>query len=132
LSAGQLEIAPALLGDCNLDGVVNFSDFLILAGNFGMTAADWDEGDFLYTGTVTFADFLALAGNFGKVTALSASELADMENFAGQFGDELVANADGVGFQIVSLPEPASASLLAVGALALFRRFRRANAVGSA
>jgi hypothetical protein len=120
-----LEIAPALLGDCNLDGTVNFSDYLILAGNFGHTGADWDEGDFLYTGTVTFADYLALAGNFGKPSALSAAQLADMESFTAQFGDELVPNADGVGFQVVAVPEPASLGLLALAGVGILSRRRR-------
>jgi hypothetical protein len=127
LSAGQLEIAPALLGDCNLDGTVNFSDFLILAGNFGKTGAGWDDGDFNYDGTVDTTDVSLLAGNFGDVSALTPPQLADMESFAGQFGDELVANPDGVGFQVVALPEPTSLGLLTLSGVGILARRRRRN-----
>jgi hypothetical protein len=125
LTAGHLEIESALLGDANLDGTVNFADFSILAGNFSKTGADWDMGDFNYDGTVNFSDFSVLAGNFGKVSVLTPAQLADMESFAGQFGNELVANPDGVGFQVVAVPEPASVALLTMIGLGVLARRRR-------
>jgi len=51
-------------GDTDLDGIVNFADFLTLSSNFGQLAS-WSEGDFDADGTVTFSDFLALSRNFG-------------------------------------------------------------------
>jgi hypothetical protein len=36
LSSGQIEIKYTLLGDANLDGTVDGSDFSILAANFGL------------------------------------------------------------------------------------------------
>jgi len=62
LVAGQLEIAPAILGDANLDRTVNFSDFSILAGNFGHTGADWDEGISSTPGRWTSATFPSWRG----------------------------------------------------------------------
>ena len=52
-------------GDTNLDGRVDFGDFLELAANFGHTEARWSQGDFNGDGVVDFADFLLMAANFG-------------------------------------------------------------------
>ena len=51
-------------GDSNLDGVVQFSDFLTLSRNFGQSAG-WSSGDFDGDGQVGFLDFLALSRSFG-------------------------------------------------------------------
>ena len=53
-------------GDANLDGKVNFTDFLVLSSNFGSTNARWSDGDFNCSGDVGFDDFLALSRNFGE------------------------------------------------------------------
>lgn len=52
-------------GDANLDGAVNFADFLLLSANFGSTLATWSDGDFDGSGTVDFTDFLILSSQFG-------------------------------------------------------------------
>ena len=55
-------------GDTNLDGEVDFADFLVLSNNFGKTVdAVWADGDFDGDGKVEFADFLILSGNFKQV-----------------------------------------------------------------
>ena len=77
-------------GDTNLDGMVDFGDFLTLAGNFG-GSANWGGGDFDCNFQVEFADFLTLSQNFDS---------------AGQSADT------------VSVPEPSS-WWMALGMLAL-------------
>lgn len=52
-------------GDANLDGLVEFGDFLALAGAFGKTEAVWSDGDFNNDLVVDFDDFLSLAASFG-------------------------------------------------------------------
>ena len=52
-----------LIGDANLDGVVNALDFNALATNFG-SSNDWSHGDYTYDGTVDVNDFVELAKNF--------------------------------------------------------------------
>ena len=59
------EIADTRLGDLDLDGDVDFADFLALSANFGRTDAVWTDGDLDHSGTVAFADFLILSQNFG-------------------------------------------------------------------
>ncbi len=66
LPSGQIEVKYTLLGDANLDGTVNGSDFSILAANFGKGVTNWDQGNFLFTSAVNGADFSALAANFGQ------------------------------------------------------------------
>ena len=56
------------LGDTDLNGSVDFEDFLVLSEHFG-TAGGWGDGDFTGDGRVDFSDFLALSVNFGGANA---------------------------------------------------------------
>ena len=81
LAPGTLEVKYTLNGDANLDGVVNGTDFGILAANFGQQVAAWDKGDFNYDGVVNGSDFGALAGQLrpggqGGAVALPRQRLA--------------------------------------------------------
>lgn len=60
-----VEIAQTRRGDANLDGNVDFADFLIVSANFGKVDRSWGEGDLNGDGEVSFEDFLLLSGNFG-------------------------------------------------------------------
>lgn len=53
-----------IAGDTDLNGNVEFADFLTLAGNFGGDGG-WSEGDTNCDQEINFADFLLLSGNFG-------------------------------------------------------------------
>jgi hypothetical protein len=130
LTSGQIEIMPTLAGDAKLQGNVVFGDFQVLAQYFGKSGG-WDEGNFTYGATIDFGDFQQLAQDFGATdSALTSGELASLNSFAAQFGDTLVGNSDGVGFQVVSVPEPASAVLMVAGFSLLARR-RRARRIAS-
>lgn len=59
-------------GDANLDGFVNFDDFLLLSANFGRDFRDWQRGDFDCDERVDFPDFLILSENFGAETMASS------------------------------------------------------------
>lgn len=65
------DIALTAPGDANLDGEVEFGDFLTLSANFG-GAGGWAEGDFDGSGEVQFGDFLLLSGNFGFAASTQA------------------------------------------------------------
>lgn len=58
-----LDIGGISLGDTDLDGSVDFADFLRLSDAYG-TGDSWSQGDFDGDGVVAFADFLALSVNF--------------------------------------------------------------------
>jgi len=119
LSTGEIEIKYTLLGDANLDGVVNGSDFSILAANFGQGVTNWDQGNFLFTPAVNGSDFSALATNFGQgdsgaAASVSAADIAALDSFA-------VAN--GLPLPVIrAVPEPGAISLIAVGTGLLVRR----------
>ena len=61
-----VELAGGLLGDSNLDGTVDFADFLTLSGKFGEEGTKWVDGDFDGDDQVSFADFLILSQHFGN------------------------------------------------------------------
>lgn len=87
-------------GDATLDGKTDTMDFNVLAHNFGGTFKTTIEGEFTYDefGTVDSSDFNVLAGGYGSKITLSAPTLGGL------------------------VPEPASLSLLAAGAMLARRR----------
>ena len=61
------EIFGTYRGDSDLDGDVDFNDFLNLAANFGTAGgASWAQGDFDSDCDVDFLDFLVFSQNFGS------------------------------------------------------------------
>lgn len=64
------EILNTRPGDTNLDGDVDFADFLVLTANFGIgsptpESLKWSQADFDADGAIDFADFLLLSAHFG-------------------------------------------------------------------
>jgi len=55
-------------GDANIDGRVDFSDYLVLESHFGGPGGR-SQGDFNQDGTVDFSDYLAMESNFGNSAA---------------------------------------------------------------
>ena len=58
-------VVPGIPGDADLDGQVQFTDFLLLSSNFGMPG-EWGNGDFDDSGDVAFGDFLILSQHFNQ------------------------------------------------------------------
>ena len=59
------ETRQRLAADSNGDGIIDMTDFLVLANHFGATKADRSTGDFNEDGVVSFLDFVVLAHHFG-------------------------------------------------------------------
>jgi fibronectin-binding autotransporter adhesin len=118
LPSGKIEVKYTLYGDANLDGIVNGTDFAILAAHFGQSVNGWDEGDFDFNGIVNGTDFAKLAANFGKsasgaAVVLPASEWAALDSFAAGHG------------LLADVPEPASLVGMVGGGLLVLRRRAR-------
>jgi hypothetical protein len=123
--SGEIEIMPTLAGDAKMQGNVVFGDFQLLSQYFGQPGT-WDEGNFTYGSTVNFGDFQLLSQNFGaNSSGLTAGEVASLNGFASEFGDQLQANSDGVGFSLVAVPEPASGGLLILAGMGILHRRRK-------
>ncbi len=54
-----------ILGDANLDGVVDFADLTAIGQNYSQAGA-WPQGDFNGDGVVDFADLTVVAQNYGS------------------------------------------------------------------
>lgn len=72
------KFANTFFGDANLDGVVNFPDFLTLSASFG-SEGGWGAGDFDGNGEVNFPDFLQLSQNFGRTAGVRATAVPEPE-----------------------------------------------------
>ena len=121
LSSGQIEVMYTLLGDANLDGKVNGTDFNLMATNFNQAVTNgWDEGDFNYDGKVNGSDFVLLADNFNQFasqSAVSAADLAALDSFA-------AAN----GISLANVPEPVMGSILVFAGAGIVMGRRRQRA----
>jgi autotransporter-associated beta strand protein len=111
----QVAVQPALYGDANLDGSVNFGDLSKVLANYGQSGMTWSQGDFNYDGTVNFSDLSKVLANYGDT------------------GGPTVIVAGGAVAGVSPVPEPSSiamlASILAVAGLWVVRRRRVAAAI---
>lgn len=67
-------------GDATRDGVVDFSDLVVLARNYNTSDRGWRQGDFTGEGTVNFSDLILLARNYSA--ALTDAEAAQLRSSA--------------------------------------------------
>jgi len=88
-----------LMGDANLDGIVDLQDFGILKANFG-SVGGWRSANFNGDYIVDLQDFSILKDHFGEGTPNSP---------------------------VTGAPEPATLLLMGVGSAALLRRRRKAK-----
>jgi autotransporter-associated beta strand protein len=114
--AGQLTVMQTIPGDANLDGMVNFNDFLVLQNNFNSPDTTFAQGNFNYDATTNFNDFLILQNNFGTAIA-GLTAAVSKEEYA------MVMSITSSG----AVPEPTAIGLLGLGAAGLLSRRRRAN-----
>ena len=81
LASGQIEILYTLLGDANLDGKVNGTDFVLMSAGFNQSVtAGWDKGDFNYDGKINGDDFVLLSDNFNQFAQIAAAAVTPASN----------------------------------------------------
>jgi hypothetical protein len=78
------QLSPLIQGDVNLDGAVDFTDFLVLSDNFQTERPDrtkppktYSQGDLNGNGAVQFSDFTILASNYGTTVASQAASVPE-------------------------------------------------------
>jgi GH25 family lysozyme M1 (1,4-beta-N-acetylmuramidase) len=103
-------IRYTLLGDANLSGNVDISDFNRLASKFGKPGS-WLDGDFNYSGKIDIVDFNLLATNFGKSMPNQAAAPAALRIT----NDSTAA---------IPLPAPALLGALGLSLVAIVRKLR--------
>ena len=106
----EVVVAYTFYGDANLDSAVDAGDFGILAANWGQGEKVWSLGDFNYDGNVNLQDFNRLASNFGLSAAGPTVTPEDWTRLG------------------AAVPEPAVAGVIA-GAWIVTMRRRRGRAV---
>ncbi|HSV12641.1 MAG TPA: PEP-CTERM sorting domain-containing protein, partial [Tepidisphaeraceae bacterium] len=115
---GVTEVRFTLAGDANLDGSVDVADLGRLATNYNSAMPEWTAGDFDYNGTIDVGDLGALATNYGTSLA------------SGPSAQSIATPTASTAIEQSTVPEPASAGVLALGAAACLagrqrRRSRR-------
>ncbi len=127
LTAGHELIEVTQAGDGNGDGIVDASDYVILANDFNKsTTLGPAGGDYNYSGAVDASDYVILANNFNQGTKFTPAQLASFNQLGQESGMSAnwIASEDSK-FTIVT-PEPGSLGLMGiVAAAALTRRRRR-------
>jgi len=107
------QLLPA--GDANLDGTVDYADFQILAADYGMTNAWWEQGDFNDNGVVNWADLNILRTNldpasvtlnqfaqmalFGQPSTISSGQVSEYDGYGAAFISNMpwVSSSNGQG-----------------------------------
>jgi len=93
-----------LIGDMNLDGIINDADISLVTNNIGQIGGGWLGGDV-----------------FGYDNIVNDSDISLTTNNIGQSVGQLTGGIS----ELSAVPEPATLSLLALGGLALLSRRRK-------
>jgi len=119
--------ARAPQGDGNHDGSVDGLDYNIWQNGYQQPGATFWTGDYNLDGSVDGLDYNAWQNMYGTLVNASDafSRLGDGINLPGAAGILATDTGPGVGTDLSATPEPATHTLVALGARAALRRRRR-------
>ena len=102
LDGNEVLVKFTWYGDADMNGEVNYDDYLQWEGGLGGSGTGWLYGDFDYNGEVNYDDYLLWEGALGSQTGILSGAAA--------------------------VPEPATMGVLVAGAIGLVLRRRRRTA----
>jgi hypothetical protein len=74
IDSNSLLLVPALLGDTNLDGIIDLSDLNTVLNHLGTPNTHWNQGNFDHAPTIDIADLTDVLTNLG-LNVTTASQL---------------------------------------------------------
>jgi hypothetical protein len=121
VNAGDIIAKYTYYGDANLDGQIDGSDYSRIDNGYLTSATGWYNGDFNYDGVIDGSDYTLIDNAFNMQGASLAGQIASPSAQA-------TAQINGTGINgtgTSAVPEPASLTLVGVGAACLLVRRRR-------
>ncbi len=116
VGASDVLVKYTYLGDANLDGIVNGSDFTLIDNGFNSALTGWRNGDFNYDGVVNGDDYTLIDNAFNTQGASLAVAPAEMvASDTAQIADAARA----------SVPEPTTLGLGIVVLAGIYNQRRR-------
>jgi hypothetical protein len=108
------------MGDTDLSGSIDSTDYALIDNGFLNNLSGWVNGDFDYNGLIDSTDYALIDNAFLNQGAPLATAMVSLhtEMFGADYTAALAAVQSG------QVPEPASLSLLGLGALTVLRRRR--------
>jgi hypothetical protein len=119
--AGDILVKYTYIGDANLDGKVDGSDYNRIDNGYLNHLTGWYNGDFNYDGTINGSDYTLIDNAFNTQGASLAATVSAADAVATA---QISADA--------SVPEPGAVGVLGFAAIGLLRRRGRDCAVASA
>jgi hypothetical protein len=108
------------VGDANLDGVVNGSDYTLIDNGFNAGLTGWRNGDFNYDGVINGDDYILIDNAFNSQGSISyAADPAAPTDMIATDTEQIAAPSS------TAVPEPASLTLASVLTCGLLARRRR-------
>jgi hypothetical protein len=116
---GDVLVKYTYYGDTNLDGKVDGTDYSRIDNGYLDHLSGWYNGDFNYDGVVDGSDYTLIDNAFNQQSASLAASVAPLALATSQISGA------------AAVPEPTALSLLALGAVGLLSRRRRARTRGN-